>query len=170
MDKYGPVPVAGGSGTASIIYNFGPGSYKIGTYYNYCAATLGSYCYGNDTSTGSPSGDAVEADICPASWELPLGGENGNFQYLYDKISKITTLPDNATNLLAFQTILSTPVSGRYNSGTGIRQGTYGVFWSSIHYNTNISMYGMTIGGTIVKLQDPLYRSYGPSVRCIAQQ
>ena len=26
-------------------YDYGPGSYKIGTYYNYCAASAGTYCY-----------------------------------------------------------------------------------------------------------------------------
>ena len=31
------------------------GQYKVGGYYNYCAASAGSYCYGNGTSEGAPS-------------------------------------------------------------------------------------------------------------------
>ena len=66
IDKYG-TPASDSSGTANVTYNFGPGGYMIGTYYNYCTATLGSYCYGSGTSAGSSAtGDATVADICPA--------------------------------------------------------------------------------------------------------
>ena len=53
---------------------FGLGSGKIGVYYNYCATSAGTYCWGNGTSySGSPTSDPVigsyrdiEGDICPA--------------------------------------------------------------------------------------------------------
>ena len=45
----------------------GTGGYangKYGVYYNYCAVSAGSYCFGDGESYGSPSGDVTE-DICP---------------------------------------------------------------------------------------------------------
>ena len=52
------------------------GGYKVGSYYNYCAASAGCYCYGNATSTGTSSGNATE-DICPKGWRLPTGNISG---------------------------------------------------------------------------------------------
>ena len=168
IDKYG-TPASDSSGTANITYNFGPGDYKIGTYYNYCTASLGSYCYGSGTSAGtSATGNATEADICPAGWKLPTGGASGNFQSLYTKISNITTTPNGATGLLSLQTMLSTPVSGTYDGGTAYRQGTYGTFWSST-FNSTSYMYSMSVSGTAVTPQNSNSRNDGRSVRCIAQ-
>ncbi|MDO5480659.1 MAG: hypothetical protein Q4F58_03265, partial [Candidatus Saccharibacteria bacterium] len=80
----------------------------------------------------------------------------------------ITTAPNSATNLLALQTMLSTPVSGAYRSGTAGRQGTYGSFWSST-FNSTSYMYFMLVSGTAVNPQNYNSRHYGRSVRCIAQ-
>jgi uncharacterized protein (TIGR02145 family) len=47
---------------------YGVGSGKKGVYYNFCAASAGSYCYTSDDGVGN----ATE-DICPAGWRLPTG-------------------------------------------------------------------------------------------------
>ena len=47
---------------------YGVGSGKKGVYYNFCAASAGSYCYTSDAGVGN----ATE-DICPAGWRLPTG-------------------------------------------------------------------------------------------------
>lgn len=168
IDKYG-IPASDSSGTANITYNFGPGGYKIGTYYNYCAASLGSYCYGSGASAGtSATGNATEADICPAGWKLPVGDASGDFQNLYTKISSITTAQNTATNPLSLQSMLSTPVSGLFYSATVCGMGRYGVFWSSSYYSASI-MYDMYVSGTEVSPQYTNYRYFGFSVRCIAQ-
>ena len=167
IDKYG-TPASDTSGTADITYNFGPGGYKIGIYYNYCAATVGSYCYGNGTSAGTPSGDATEADICPANWKLPVGGASGDYQNLYTKISAITTAQNTATNSLSLQSMLSTPVSGFFHNATVYRMGTFGSFWSS-SYASATDMGDMVLSGVAVSLQLHNYRRYGYSVRCVAQ-
>ena len=76
------------SNTIITVNNIGTGTYKIGTYYNYCAATAGSYCYGDGTDSGSPYGNA-QYSICPAGWGLPEGGVNGDnndFVNLYNAI------------------------------------------------------------------------------------
>ena len=140
--------------------NIGAGSYKIGTYYNYCAASAGSYCYGNGTSEGTPSGNAAY-DICPAGWRMPTGGASGEYQALATAIPGTT-----AGDADSLQAQLSTPVSGAYRSGTAYRQGTYGLFWSSTIY-TATNMYRMHVSGTAVSSQSSDNRTYGLSVRCI---
>ena len=46
----------------------GAGSGKAGVFYNFCAASAGTYCY----SDSANKGDATY-DICPAGWHLPKG-------------------------------------------------------------------------------------------------
>ncbi|MDO5480199.1 MAG: FISUMP domain-containing protein, partial [Candidatus Saccharibacteria bacterium] len=140
--------------------------YKIGTYYNYCAASAGYYCYDSSSGTGDSA-----YDICPAGWKLPSGeGDtvSGSYAYLNKQIGNITMSPNSATDLLSLQTMLSTPVSGHYRSGTVYRQGTYGYFWSST-FNSTSDMYRMRVSGTAVSPQNNSSRGNGCSVRCIAQ-
>ena len=128
----------------------------IGIYYNYCAASAGSYCYAANAS----SGDASQ-DICPAGWHLPTGGASGQYQALYTAYS---------SNVANFEAALSTPLSGYFYSGTASYQGSYGYFWSSTRYNGN-SMYGLYVDASTVYPQDNYYRYgrlYGFSVRCIS--
>lgn len=173
INKYG-TPASDTSGTANVTYNIGPGSYKIGTYYNFCAASLGSYCYGDGTSAGtSATGNATEADICPKGWRLPYGGasgtNSGEYQKLRDAIyAKYPSTVQSSTSPFSLQTMLSTPVSGRFRSATVGWQGSYGGFWSSSYYSAAI-MYDLYVSGTGVDLQDYSNRYGGYSVRCIAQ-
>ena len=167
INKYG-TPASDSSGTASTTYNIGPGNYKLGIYYNFCAATLGAYCYGNVSTEGSPSGDATEADICPYNWRLPTGGLNGEYQILYNKLSSISASPQTSTNSLSFQAMLSTPMSGGYISSTALWQGAWGRFWTSA-YSASTNMFYGRVSGTAVTLQNSNNRNNGLSVRCIAQ-
>ena len=168
IDKYG-TPASDSSGTANVTYNIGPGSYKIGTYYNYCAATLGSYCYGDGLSSGTPSGNATDTDICPINWHLPTGRGGGEYQVLdtvlknkYPNTYRISTSP------FSIQSMLSTPISGRFLLSRAIRQGTYGSFWSSSYGDTS-RMGVLHVTGTAANPTDVTYRYDGNSVRCIAQ-
>ena len=129
---------------------------KIGVYYNYCAASAGSYCYGNGASAGTSSGNAAE-DICPYGWRLPTGGSSGEFQALY------TTYSSNYNN---FVDALSTPLSGCFNNGKARSQGSYGYFWSSTRDNTT-TMYRLFVDSSSVSPQRYGNRNYGYSVRCI---
>ena len=162
-----------GEGTANISYNFGPGGYKVGTYYNYCAATLGYFCWGDGTSAGSPTQsqgtDITGMDICPANWKLPSSGASGDFQNLYNKIGLITTSPAAAINPLSFQAMLSTPVSGLRGSASAGRQGTYGLFWSSTYYDAMYMRYANASGAGVAPQNYGTPRLYGFSVRCVAQ-
>lgn len=145
----------------------GNGSGKIGVYYNYCAATAGSYCYGNGTSSGSPSGNATE-DVCPLGWRLPTGGGSGEYRSLCSAITGTTCSTDVSmtyTDTNSLQYVLSTPISG-YSRAVAYSQGLTGDFWSSTR-NSNSSMYYMTLYSARVLSQYSGYRYEGRSIRCV---
>ena len=161
---------------ASVTY--GEGSGKIGVYYNYCAASAGTYCWGNGTSsTGSPSSDPktdtgydIDGDICPAGWRMPTGGAiatgtiaKGEYQNLYNQYSSATE-----GQAAAFQCALSTPLSGLFYNGSAYYQGSGGYFWSSTWYNS-YSMYGLSVNSSNVYPQNYGNRNGGNSVRCTLQ-
>ena len=154
-----PMTVSSGNGwtkdtVASVKY--GSGSGKIGVYYNYCAASAGSYCYGNGKSEGTSSGNAEE-DICPAGWRMPTGGSSGEYQALY------TAYSSDATNL---KTALSTPLSGSFYDGSASVQGSSGYFWSSARSNDG-SMYYLGVYSSDVFPHSGGSRNFGNSVRCL---
>ena len=119
--------------------SYGAGSGKIGVYYNYCAASAGSYCYGNGKSAGTSSGDATE-DLCPSGWRMPTGNTSGESQALYTAYS---------SNVSDFQTALSTTLSGSFNSGRTYDQGGYGNWWSSTRH-TNYTMHHLEVNASNV--------------------
>ena len=134
------------------------GTGKIGLYYNYCAATAGSYCYGDGTSPGTPSGDATE-DICPKGWRMPTGGSSGEYQSLYTAYSS-----DKA----AFVNALRTPLSGYFDNGSVNNQGSGGDFWSSTR-NGNSFVYYLNVTTSYVYTQNSSSRIRGNPVRCVLQ-
>lgn len=132
--------------------------WAIGTYYNYCAASAGSYCYDY-----SSSADATE-DICPSGWRMPTGGSGGEYQALYDEFQS----EDSPS--LAFINALRLPFSGRANEYVESydRVGSYGYFDSS-SLNDGSGMYvAETINAEYISVTtSSSYRDYGNSVRCI---
>ena len=139
---------------------------KIGIYYNFCAASAGSYCYATNAAVDRPdtAKDAIE-DICPSGWRMPTGGPistsgnnngGGEFQNLYNKYN----------NAKLFQEALSTPLSGNFNSGKAGNQGYYGIFWSSTRYGGD-NVYDLYVRPTNVSPQDVSNRNLGFSMRCI---
>ena len=129
----------------------GAGSNKVGVYYNYCAASAGSYCYANNAGTG----DASE-DLCPSGWRMPTGNTSGEFQALYNEY--------NAYD--AFRTALSLPLSGYFNSGSASSKGSYGYWWSSTRNGGNL-MYGLRADTSSIYPATTVRRYYGYSLRCV---
>ena len=125
---------------------------KIGVYYNYCAASAGSYCYADGAGSGNAS-----YDICPKGWRMPTGGASGEYQALYTAYS---------SNVANFESALSTPLSGYFYSGSAGNQGAYGHFWSSTINSAN-SMYNLRVNASAVSPQNSLFRYRGFSVRCV---
>ena len=146
------------------------GNNKIGIYYNYCAASAGTYCWGNGTNyAGSPSTDPnsgtlmdVKEDICPLNWHMPTSDTGstpyGEYRTLYLAYSS------NYTN---FRKALSTPLSGYYSSGSARNQGTRGYFWSSTWYVTN-NVRNLYMSASNIDPSGTSSRNSGFSVRCIA--
>ena len=138
--------------------SYGSGSGKIGVYYNYCAASAGSYCYGDGTSEGTSSGNAEE-DICPAGWRMPTGDDSGEYRALY------TAYNSDASN---YRNALSTPLSGYFYDGSASNQGSNGYFWSSTRYD-NYVMCILYVDTSYVYSPDYSSRDSGSSVRCLLQ-
>ena len=144
-------------------------SWKVGGYYNYCAASAGSYCYGNGHDLyGDPSGNAT-ADICPSGWRMPTGDADGEYQLLAttitgDTSSYIETEPEYSN----IRKALRLPLAG-YFSGNGVPsgQGSYDYFWSSSRA-TGYSMRLLYVS-TYIAPHDSSDRFGGYSVRCIAK-
>ena len=141
------------------------GNWKVGGYYNYCAASAGSYCYGDGANAGTSTGNA-EYDICPSGWRMPTGGASGEYQALATAITGITGNISDTTKYNNFRNTLNTPLSGNIYNGSAINQGSYGAFWSSTR-GDNKYIYRLFMDTTTVYPQDYNDRSRGYSVRCI---
>ncbi|MBR2725552.1 hypothetical protein IKE97_02875, partial [Candidatus Saccharibacteria bacterium] len=151
----------------TTITSYGAGSGKIGVYYNFCAASAGSYCYSSSAGTGN----ATE-DLCPAGWRLPTSGDSGEYRALCTayKGSTCTSTSSNsmtATSSSSLQYNLSTPLSGRFNSGSQASTDTAGVFWSStFSSSTNMNML-YVVSGNVTPSYTSGGRHYGYSIRCV---
>ncbi len=140
----------------------GTGGYesgKYGIYYNFCAASAGSFCYGNGLNGGTPSGNATE-DICPKGWRIPTGGGSGEYDALYTAYN---------SDYAGFVNALHTPLAGAYSDGATVAQAEAVSFWSSI-YGGGRNMYTLSISTSSVNSQNLVSRSYGYHVRCVLQQ
>ena len=138
------------------------GIYKVGGYYNYCAASAGGYCYGDNAEAGTSEGNATE-DICPTGWRMPTGGSNGEYEALYK---------NNYNSFTKIRTALHLPLSGGYNSQI-LNIDTSAIFWSSTRasdskmYDLNIILEQNDIGSVYPGSSNT--RKIGRSVRCLAK-
>ena len=137
------------------------GGWKVGGYYNYCAASAGSYCYCDGTSGGTSSGNATSS-ICPKGWRMPTGN-TGEMTALYNAYSSGS--PNQYT---AFRTAFHLPLSGNVYEGSVISQGSAGYWWSSTQRNIYF-MYFLYVGTSSISPANSIYRYYGYSVRCILE-
>ena len=161
----------------TTVTSYGAGSGKVGVYYNYCAASAGSYCYDSTIDGGNAS-----EDICPAGWRMPTGGDYGEYRSLCTAYngSECAGNPNktsmDATSASSFQYNLSTPLSGFFSSGSAGSQGTFGAFWSSSQYPGNAQI-GYVAMAVMTTRADNVYasgeylpqsmRAHGRSVRCV---
>lgn len=136
---------------------YSSGSGKVGVFYNYCAASAGTYCY-ND---GSNTNLNASYDLCPTGWRLPTGSSNGELQLLYNAYSQ-----NNSAFINAFSFVLS----GNY-FGSVSNQGARGYLWSS-SFDTSASegaMASLYYRSDNDSLSPTSYgsRNYGYPIRCI---
>ena len=164
-------PMINNASKDTLVTSYGPastnGQAKVGIYYNYCAASAGTYCYEYEQGVDVPDTLIdVSQDLCPANWRMPTGGYVGEHQALYNEYN--TTM--DATNTASLQYNLSTPLSGYYSNNRTNEQGLGGFWWSST-YAHNSGMFHMHTISTEVY---PIYyydtRSLGHTIRCLVSE
>ena len=150
----------------TLVTSYGPasvsGQVKVGIYYNYCAASVGTYCYASGQGVDVPDTiiDAPQ-DICPANWRMPTGGLTGEYSTLAQKYTNTAT----ETNSLQYN--LSTPLSGYYYGDSASSQGNYGSWWSSTYYGSNYMYYLFVAPANVYSYNYSNYRINGLSMRCL---
>ena len=146
---------------------YGVGGYKeakFGIYYNYCAATAGTYCYSEGAGTSNAS-----YDICPKGWHIPTGRAAGEYQALYEAYN---------SNYDSFVNALRVPVAGFYvDNGyyTTLFNVGIGIIWASTYNNNggegsrmdNLEISESTVHPYILYSGEP--RTFGHNVRCVAK-
>ena len=127
----------------------------IGNYYNYCAASAGTYC----GEEGEEFGDA-KYDICPAGWRMPTGGYGGEYETLYNAYG---------AELEPFGMAFHLTLSGRfYDYGAGYIDEN-GYFWSSSYRDGARMRYLLVSRNDGVAATSGFNRDRGYSVRCVAK-
>ncbi len=149
-------------------------SWKVGIYYNYCAASAGSYCYNNGYDVPDTAIDAT-ADICPAGWRIPTGGAisstgnnagGGEYQALFNSYPSID---GGESQYIRVRKALRLPLSGGVDIGSSVRdQGIYGSFLSSTYYS-GTHMFDLLISNSSSVPGNYFDREFGGSIRCIAK-
>lgn len=154
-------------------------AWKIGIYYDYCAASAGSYCYSAGISINKPNTAIdVEYDICPSGWRMPTSlsyhvtdrPDGGEYQTLYD-VSSGTSGTGEGSKHASFRSALRLPFSGYYHFQAGASYGSYGSFWSSTYTSHDTGqMSSLSISNSTLYTQSYGDRgTEGHSVRCIAK-
>ncbi|MBR3322045.1 hypothetical protein IKG05_00150 [Candidatus Saccharibacteria bacterium] len=135
------------------VVSYGTASGKIGVYYNYCAASGGTYCYDGSSGMGNAG-----HDICPFNWRMPTGGTSSEYQTLNAEYDT----PNN------FRIALSTPLSGNFHDASTHDWNVVGYFWSSTYGNNSQRMLILRITQSDIDTAYNIYRHFGRSLRCIA--
>ena len=147
------------------------GSGKIGVYYNYCAASAGTYCYNSESGIDLPD-TLVDSpyDVCPANWRMPTTSSDASSEYrtLCDilwgsECKNYATM--SATNPNSIQYNLSLLLSGYFLGDEHQFINVSGHYWSST-YGSSGQMRRFYISGySIASESQP--RNDGFSIRCL---
>lgn len=152
------------------------GKWKVGVYYNYCAASIGTYCYANGGVDKPDTAYDIDYDICPAGWRMPMASEYRTlagvigYHTNFNAYTSICSNPDYTD----FRNAFRLPMSGRFNNGSAQYQGSYGGAWAAT-YSASRYMNAITVnnastysGAGVTPLSSST-ANYGYSVRCIAK-
>ena len=122
-----------------------------GVYYNYCAASAGTVC--------SENGSSTSFDICPKGWHLPTGGDSGQFKALYNSYSG-----SEAT----FSEIFNSALPGQFYEDEKTHNGELAAYWSSAVSGTGAKRLTYNSNTTTTNPDTNGDRRIGFSVRCVA--
>lgn len=141
---------------------------KIGTLYNYAAATAGTFTLepGGDNYDSSEEQKIAEYDLCPAGWRLPTGFP-GEYTDLLVAYSGLSELPIDSTT-----TPTGREVSEILQRNLGFSiAGEYGNYWASTWGNESYDRQNLFFDDSTIyspsSTNGERFNTY--SVRCIAQ-
>ncbi len=139
------------------------GQYKVGVYYNYCAATLDTICSSSATTVAS-------YDVCPKGWKLPAGNNSSEgFSALAQAIYGSTGSTSDPTAYANYRAALRLPLSGYFSAGTPGDQGSSGWWWSTAA-SDSMSRFQLYVDTSGIKPDYEHRRWRGSSIRCISSQ
>ncbi len=144
-----------------------------GAYYTWCAATAG--CKTTD-ETNSGENEQAASSICPKGWRLPTGGNDGEYQALYNKYTTATWTTNNSKNgrwLGAADAISGGtffPAAGFvwHGESSPIYTGPGGYYWSGTATSETGASH-LTFGSNNISPATTNNRYQGLSIRCIAE-
>ncbi len=151
--------------------------WKFGVYYNYCAASAGSFCFDTDVYPEDRPNTAIDVyDICPSGWRMPTGAEKtegadsgypdgGEYKDLYDLFSSNNGVESQNTS---FRKVLRLPLPSTVQYGF-YDIGQYGTYWSATMNGTEHAMTLYLYKSNIDPGHGNTRRNRLDSVRCIAK-
>jgi uncharacterized protein (TIGR02145 family) len=149
--------------------------WKFGAYYNFCAASAGTYCYNQYTINDRPN-TAIDAeyDICPANWRLPTGGPisstgnnagGGEIQKNYDAY-----YDQSGNQYTRWRKALHVAAPGYFYSNFMNFRASSVYIWSSTCHPSDGDRWYLGYGRSILDAQNTYYGRYdGYTIRCIAK-
>ena len=151
--------------------------WKYGIYYNYCAASIGTYCYAGGSGLDKPN-TAIDAeyDICPSGWRMPTGTDWDwdDWEAPADPINDeyvILYRSDAYRGISGGETILRKalrfPLAGYFENGSARMQNDQAAYIWSSSYTRNGEM--MIFQWDLEMWFNSYKRNQGNSVRCIAK-
>ena len=154
--------------------------WKVGIYYNFCAASVGTYCYSQGQGVDRNPSSAIDAehDVCPAGWRMPTGGPisstgtnagGGEFEILSNAFPGDT---ESVSHYVDYLSALRAPLAGYYTWGNAYQQGISGSIWSSTYADGTLiyqlNYYSTAGEGSVIRNYGN-ERVTGFAVRCIAK-
>lgn len=143
------------------------GGWKTGVFYNFCAASAGSFCYGNGGSNSAPTPSSATEDICPAGWRLPNNYDLASNGEIYLAVRAYPT-EDGVSGYNRFRRAFRIPLAGKWSINKIYFQGQYAMIWSSTNRDTSTAWYLMLYPDSITQKTSGT-RGNAHSVRCIAK-
>jgi uncharacterized protein (TIGR02145 family) len=154
------------------------GQAKVGIYYNYCAATVGTYCYDENNGVDIPN-TFIDApmDVCPAGWRMPTAAPSyPNDPNVSDYFALAYALELGyydedgvfTGNANAYAGALALSMSGQYQNSASDDQNSSSGLWSSTSFDNGIYSPYMSYESWLT-IYPTSYgnRNIGESVRCL---
>ena len=148
----------------SVVTNFGVGSGRVGVYYNYCAASAGSFCYAS--GSGVDKEDTyrdIDGDICPAGWHMPTGGDYDVAEY---RTLLMSYYGASGGTWVAARNALSANLTGYWDLTDTANYETTGYAWTSTWYDVSRA-YRLAASTSSGSANSGLVRGRGAPVRCV---